>query len=163
MKTKKPRIYTRVDGRLRPLDDEAVLAAAGDILLSRLHDGPLLDSPETVRKFLQCKLGTRDSEVFSVLLLDAKHRLLEYREMFQGTLNGTAVYPREVVRTALQCNAASVLCCHNHPSGVAEPSKADEMLTTRLREALSIVDIRLLDHLIVCCGEVTSFSERGLI
>ncbi len=164
MKTKKPaRIYTRVNGRLQSLDEDGVLEAASNILLSRLHDGPVLDNPDTVRQFLQCKIGTGDAEVFAALFLDTRNRLLGYRSLFQGTLNGTAVYPREVVRAALGYNAGAVICTHNHPSGVAEPSRSDEILTTKLKEALALVDIRLLDHLIVCGGEVLSFSERGLI
>jgi DNA repair protein RadC len=101
--------------------------------------------------------------VFSCLYLDNRHRVLAFEELFRGTLNGTAVYPREIIKRALEHNAAAVILVHNHPSGVAEPSRADELLTTRVREALQLVDVRLLDHLVVGDGEVVSFSERGLL
>ncbi|MBI3778949.1 MAG: DNA repair protein RadC, partial [Gammaproteobacteria bacterium] len=120
-------------------------------------------STRDTKDFLQAQLRDRKNEVFGVLFLDNRHRVLEFEELFQGTLNGTAVYPREVVKRALKHNAAAVILVHNHPSGVAEPSRADELLTTRLKEALTLVDIRLLDHLVVGDGEMVSFSERGLI
>ena len=106
--------------------------------------------------------GRRNGEVFAVLFLDNRHRVLACEELFVGTLNGTAVYPREVVRRALHHNCAAVIFSHNHPSGNPEPSRADEVLTTRLREALSLVDVRVLDHLVIG-DQVVSFSERGLL
>ncbi len=121
-------------------------------------------SPSAVRQWLQLNLSQRPHEIFMALWLDAQNRLLSAEELFQGTLTQTSVYPREVVKAALRHNAAAVILAHNHPSGVAEPSSADEMLTRNLKEALSLVDVRLLDHFIVA-GTVRplSFAERGLI
>jgi DNA repair protein RadC len=101
--------------------------------------------------------------VFACLFLDNRHRVIEYRELFNGTIDGASVHPREVVRQALTANAAAVIFAHNHPSGVAEPSRADELLTRRLKEALALVDIRVLDHLVVGDGDAVSFAERGLL
>ena len=127
-----------------------------------LSAAPVFDRPEAVRQFLQLHLGGQPHEVFAVMFLDAQHRLLAMEEMFRGTLTQTSVYPREVVKRALAHNAAAVVVAHNHPSGVAEPSRADEHLTQTLRQALALVDVRLLDHLIVGAGTVTSMAERGL-
>ena len=132
-------------------------------LAERLKRGVALQSVEDTRAYLQAELRDRTQEVFCCLFLDNRHRVLAFEELFRGTLNGTAVYPREVVRRALSHNAAAVILVHNHPSGVAEPSRADELLTTRLREALALIEVRLLDHLIVGDGEMVSFGERGLI
>jgi DNA repair protein RadC len=128
-----------------------------------LARGPALGSPRAAHEYLRARLRDRPHEVFCCLFLDNRHRVLAFEELFRGTLSGTAVYPREVVRRALAHNAAAVIFAHNHPSGVAEPSRADELLTRRLREALELVDIRTLDHLVVGDGEVVSFSERGLL
>ena len=128
-----------------------------------LSTGPALASPDTAREFLLAQLRDRPHEVFCCLYLDARHRLIAFEELFRGTIDGAAVHPREVVRQSLARNAAAVIFAHNHPSGVAEPSQADELITQRLRAALALVDIRVLDHLIVgddCC---TSFAERGLL
>lgn len=123
----------------------------------------VMSNPEVAKNFLRLKLAERQAEVFAVMFLDNRHRLLRYEEMFFGTIDGASVHPREVVKRALEVNAAAVIFSHNHPSGVAEPSQADMHLTRRLKEALSLVDIRVLDHLIVGELEVTSFAERGLI
>lgn len=130
---------------------------------TRLARGEALESPQDTRDFLQASLRDRPYEVFCCLFLDNRHRVLAFEELFRGTLNGTAVYPREVVKRALAINAAAVILVHNHPSGVAEPSRADETLTERLKEALSLVEVRVLDHIVVGDGESVSFSERGLI
>ncbi len=122
-----------------------------------------LTSTQDTKDFLQAQLRDRPHEVFCVLFLDNRHRVLAFEELFRGTLNGTAVYPREIVKRALKHNAAAVILVHNHPSGVAEPSRADETLTQRLKEALTLVDVRLLDHLVIGDGETVSFSERGLL
>jgi DNA repair protein RadC len=122
-----------------------------------------MTSPQAVRDFLSIKLGALEHESFCVLLLDSRHRLIEYVELFRGTIDGASVHPREVVKLALAKNAAALVLAHPHPSGVAEPSHADELITKRLTEALSLVDIRVLDHVIVAGGEVSSFAERGLI
>jgi DNA repair protein RadC len=132
-------------------------------LEARVVRGEGLESPDDTLKFLQASLRDRAYEVFCCLFLDNRHRVIAFEELFRGTLNGTAVYPREVVRRALALNAAAVILVHNHPSGVAEPSRADEALTQRLTEALSLVDVRVLDHLVVGDGETVSFSERGLL
>lgn len=123
----------------------------------------LLDSPHKVRDYLALRIGRLQHEVFAVLFLDAQNRLIDDEELFRGTLTQTSVYPREVVRRALQHNAAAVIFAHNHPSGLAEPSRADELLTRVLRDALSLVDVRVLDHVIVAGAMSVSFAERGLL
>jgi DNA repair protein RadC len=128
-----------------------------------LSRGPALSSSRDTRDYLIARLRDRPHEVFCCLYLDNRHRVLGFEELFAGTLNGTAVYPREVVKRALAANAAALIFAHNHPSGVAEPSAADEQLTRRLKEALALVDIRVLDHLVIGDGEVVSFCERGLL
>jgi len=129
----------------------------------KIRRGTSMTSPQAVRDFLSIKLGALEHESFCVLLLDSRHRLIEYVELFRGTIDGASVHPREVVKLALAKNAAALVLAHPHPSGVAEPSHADELITKRLTEALSLVDIRVLDHVIVAGGEVSSFAERGLI
>ena len=125
--------------------------------------GDALSSPEAVRDYLRLALATRPVEVFIGLFLDTQHRLIAADELFHGTLAQTSVFPREVVKAALGYNAAAVIFAHNHPSGVAEPSRADELLTQSLKQALSLVDIRTLDHFVVAGPTVLSFAERGLI
>jgi len=132
-------------------------------LEARLPRGEPLQSPRDTLAFLQASLRDRPYEVFCCLFLDNRHRVLAFEELFRGTLNGTAVYPREIVKRAMALNAAAVILVHNHPSGVAEPSRADEVLTERLKEALSLIEVRVLDHIVVGDGEAVSFSERGLI
>ena len=128
-----------------------------------LTRGVALESSRDTREYLKACLRDLTHEVFCGLFLDNRHRVIAFEELFAGTLNGTAVYPREVVKHALRHNAAAVIFAHNHPSGVAEPSRADEVLTARLKEALALVDIRVLDHVVVGDGDMVSFSERGLI
>jgi len=122
-----------------------------------------MTSPRAVRDYLQLSLGGRPHEVFVTLFLDAQNRLLGCEELFRGTLTQTSVYPREVVKTALRYNAAAVIFAHNHPSGVAEPSRADELLTQTLKQALALVEIKTLDHFIVAGSQTVSFAERGLL
>lgn len=141
----------------------AVVELARRSLQQRLADRPAFESPTRVREYLQLQLASREHEVFAVLFLDAQHRLLQFDEMFRGTLTQTSVYPREVVRRALALNAAAVILAHNHPSGVAEPSRADEFLTQSLKSALALVDVRVLDHMVVARSQVVSFAERGLL
>lgn len=150
-------------GEAKYVQLQAGLEMGRRYLAERLVRGESLSSTADTRQFLQAQLRDRQNEVFCALFLDNRHRVLVFEELFQGTLNGTAVYPREVVKQALKYNAAAVILAHNHPSGVAEPSRADEQLTSRLKEALALVDIRLLDHLVVGDGEMVSFSERGLL
>ena len=125
--------------------------------------GDALTSPEKVRDYLKLSLASLPHEAFVVLFLDSQHRLLAAEELFRGTLAQTSVYPREVVKAALARNAAAVIFAHNHPSGVAEPSRADELLTQALKQALALVDIRTLDHFVVAGHRVVSFAERGLL
>ncbi len=129
----------------------------------RLARGAALESTRDTRDYLMARLRDLKLEVFCALFLDTRHRVLAFEELARGTINGTAVYAREVVRQALRHNAAAVIFAHNHPSGVAEPSHADEVLTRRLKEALALVEIRVLDHLVVGDGEMVSFCERGLL
>ena len=152
-----------VAGAYRPAQAHEILDAAQQLLLRQLHEGPIFDSPQAARDYLCIKLGLLEHEVFAVLMLDAQHRLIEYVELFRGTVSQTSVYPREVVKEALACNAAAMILAHNHPSGLAEPSRADELLTQTLKAALALVDVRVLDHLIVAGKRVLSFAERGLL
>ncbi len=122
-----------------------------------------LTSPTTVRDYLRLQLATRECEIFAVLFLTNRHRAIAFAEMFRGTIDGASVHAREVVKEVLRHNAAAVILCHNHPSGASEPSRADEAITRRLTEALALVDVRVLDHLIVGGSEITSFAERGLL
>ncbi len=142
---------------------QAAMEMARRVMDEPLKQGDPLRSPEDTRRYLCSRLGTYPHEVFAGLFLDNRHRVIRYLELFRGTIDGAAVYPREVVRQALEYNAAAVIFAHNHPSGVAEPSQADISLTRRLKEALSLVDIRVLDHMVVGHGEVISLAERGLM
>ena len=130
-----------------------------DVLRAR----PALNAPDATRRFLLAQLRDRPYEVFCCLYLDNRHRLIAFEELFRGTLNGASVYPREVLRQTLFHNAASVILAHNHPSGVLEPSQPDESITVRLRDALALVDVRVLDHFIVGDGSCFSFAEHGLL
>ncbi|CAD5372338.1 DNA repair protein RadC [Rubrivivax sp. A210] len=141
----------------------AVMEMARRALAQPLREAPVFDAPERVKQYLALHLGGLGEEVFAVLFLDAQHRLLELEKMFHGTLTQTSVYPREVVRRALALNAGAVVLAHNHPSGLAEPSRADEYLTQTLKSALQLVDVRVLDHVIVGQGQVVSMAERGLL
>ena len=142
---------------------QAVLAMATRELKDGLKRGAALTSPQQATSLVCQHLRPRSQEVFSCLWLDSRHRLIELQDLFFGTINGASVYPREVVRAALRHNAAAVILAHNHPSGVAEPSQADKQLTTRLSDALSLVDVRVLDHIVVGDGESVSFADRGLL
>lgn len=152
-----------VAGDYRPAEAGEVLQAAQRLLGRQLPGREVLSSPQVVRDFLRVKLGALEHEVFAVLMLDAQHRLIEYVELFRGTVSQTSVYPREVVKESLARNAAALILVHNHPSGVAEPSRADEHLTQTLKAALALVDVRVLDHLVVASSVVLSFAERGLL
>jgi DNA repair protein RadC len=123
----------------------------------------LLTSPGAVRDYLRLAIGARRQEVFVCIWLDAQHRVIRFDEPFRGTLTQTSVYPREIVKSALEVNAAAVIFAHNHPSGAAQPSQADELLTRSLKEALALVDIKVLDHFIVAGNQAISFAERGLV
>ena len=142
---------------------QAVMEMARRTLKEKLATGNALNSPSAVRDFLRMKLQALPHEVFFVLFLDAQNRVIGSEELFRGTLTQTSVYPREVVKRALHHNAGAVIFAHNHPSGVAEPSHADETLTQALKQALALIDVRVLDHFIVAGSGVLSFAERGLI
>ncbi len=142
---------------------QAVLELARRSLREEIRRDPALSSPDKVRDYLKMTLARRQHEVFMALCLDAQNRLLTADGLFRGTLTQTSVYPREVVKRALAVNAASVIFAHNHPSGVAEPSRSDELLTASLKQALGLVDVRVLDHVIVAGSSTVSFAERGLI
>ena len=122
-----------------------------------------ITSPSDTHKFLRLKLAHLEHEVFAVIFLDNRHQTIKYEEMFRGTIDGASVYPREVVKRALQLNAAAIIIAHNHPSGVTDPSQADEAITHRIKVACALVDIRLLDHLIVSKTESTSLAERCVL
>ena len=141
----------------------AVVELARRALAQELTHRPVFDAPAKVKSYLQLQLGAREFEVFAVMFLDAHSRLIKLEEMFRGTITQTSVYPREVVKRALDIGAAAVILAHNHPSGAAEPSKADEYLTQTLTSALKLVDVRVLDHFVVGAHDVVSFAERGLL
>ena len=128
-----------------------------------LRQAPALTSPGAVRDYLRLALGRRPHEVFACIWLDAQHRVTAFEEPFRGTLTQTSVYPREIVKSALAANAAAVIFAHNHPSGAAQPSRADELLTRSLKEALALVDVKVLDHFVVAGHQAISFAERGLL
>ncbi len=150
-------------GRAKYVQLQAVLEMARRALKEEVHAGDALNSPRAVRDYLRLILQGRQQEVFVALFLDAQHRVIAIEELFQGTLTQTSVYPREVVKRALHHNAAAMIFAHNHPSGVAEPSQSDQMLTDALKQALGLVDVRVLDHFIVAGTVCLSFAERGLL
>ena len=145
-----------------------IISAAKELFVRALEEdisihSTSFNSPNVVKDYLRLVLGGRQQEVFMVLFLDAQHRLIASEEMFHGTLTQTSVYPREVVKRALIHNAAAVMLSHNHPSGMSEPSSSDRMLTDALKQALGLVDVRVLDHIVIGEQEALSFAERGLI
>ena len=141
----------------------AVLELARRAMAEQLAERTVFEAPDSVKRYLQLHLAGRPHEVFAVLFLDSQHRLIALEELFRGTLNQTSVYPREVVQRALHHHAAALVLAHNHPSGSVEPSRADEALTQRLKAALALVDVRVLDHVIVGPGQALSMAERGLV
>jgi len=150
-------------GLARYAELQAAVEIARRQLTETLREGPLLASPQATRDFLTARLRDLEHEVFCCLYLDNRHRLIRFEPLFRGTIDGASVHPREVVKQALQWNSAAVIIAHNHPSGVPEPSRADELITGRVKEALALVDIRLLDHIIIGDGASVSLAERGLI
>ncbi len=150
-------------GQAKYVQMQAVLEMSRRALGEEMRSGDALNSPRAVRDYLQLLLRGREQEVFMVLFLDAQHRVLAAEELFHGTLTQTSVYPREVVKRALHHNAAATILAHNHPSGVAEPSHSDQLLTDALKQALALVDVRVLDHFIVAGAGCLSFAERGLV
>ena len=157
-------LFTRdAEGVTRSATEEEILDAARALLARRVRRGRALSSPRHTRDYLRLALATHDHELFAILFLDNRHRVIEFVPLFRGTVDGASVYPREVVKEALARNAAAVILAHNHPSGIAEPSQADEHITTRIRDALALVDIRVLDHFVVTGDAIVSFAERGLL
>jgi len=145
------------------MTSDQVIRRALQLLDERMRNGPTLQSPDTVRDYLKLLLHDREREVFVAVFLDAQHRVISADELFRGTLSQTSVYPREVVKAALKRNAASVIFAHNHPSGVAEPSRSDELLTRALKDALALIEVTVLDHFVVAGPASVSFAERGLL
>lgn len=156
-------LVREADGVYRRATTDEVLAEARKYLARFMRGTVLFTSPQVVKDHLRMTIGVQEHESFVVLFLDTQHRLIEVREMFRGSLSQTSVYPREVVKAALALNAGAVVLAHNHPSGSAEPSRADEFLTQTLKAALMLVDVRVLDHFVVCADAVTSMAERGLM
>lgn len=152
-----------VQGRYRLANPAEVLDAAQAVLARRLPDTPYLDSPTAVKDYLRLRLSALEHEVFAVIHLNAHHRVIEYVEMFRGSVTQASVYPREIVKEALLRNTVAMVLVHNHPTGDATPSRADEALTQTIKSTLSLVDVRVLDHLIVAGQEVRSMAEMGLI
>jgi DNA repair protein RadC len=145
-------------------DERALIAQAIACLEARYHvRKEALTSPDETRDYLKLRLAGVPYEVFAMLLLDNRHRVMRYVELFRGTIDGASVHPREVVRLVISANAAAVIMAHNHPSGVAEPSQSDLRITKRLQDALSLIEVRVLDHIVIGEGEGTSFAERGLL
>ncbi|MGH8141082.1 MAG: JAB domain-containing protein [Steroidobacteraceae bacterium] len=149
------------NGTAEPATAEQILAAARHVLSHRVRRGATLSSPQDVRDFLAVRLGHLDYEVFSLVLVDQRHRLIEYVELFRGTIDGASVHPREVVKLVLEKQAAACLIVHNHPSQVGEFSQADELITKRLISVLQSIDVRVLDHFLVTGGTVVSMAELG--
>ncbi len=145
-----------------PVTADRVLDAAAEILAARTLRGDQYCNPDATKTYLSCKLKHHEREVFAVMFLDNQHRLIAFEELFFGTIDSASVYPREVLKAALKVNAAALIFAHNHPSGDATPSQADKQITQRLKEALALVDIRVLDHIVVGDSAI-SFAERGLL
>lgn len=149
-------------GQAKYVQLQAVVEMSRRFLNDKIKRGDALNNVADVKNYLQARLKNYPYEVFACLFLDNKHRLIEYEELFRGTIDGASVHPREIIRRALHHNAAAVVMAHNHPSGVAEPSQSDQRITDKLNTALQLIDVRLLDHFIIG-DEIVSFAERGLI
>ena len=149
--------------RYRPANADQVIEAARQVVDQRMQRGTSFSDPSVARGFFRDKLAGLEREVFAVVFLDSRHRMIDYAELFFGTIDGAAVHPREVVRQALLHNAGALLIAHNHPSGSPEPSAADRALTARLKQALALIDVRLLDHIVVGGAMTTSLAERGWV
>ena len=171
MKKTESSVETVVEDRLAGLkpsslsdvEKQSVVTLAMKVLAIKHRAGRPLSNPEATRNYLRLRLADYRNEVFGSLFLDTRHRIIVVRELFQGTIDGASIHPRVVVQQALEANAAAMVFFHNHPSGVAEASHADEAITRRLKDALALVDVRVLDHFVVSAGESVSFAERGLL
>ena len=157
------RLFGLTPADLNDVEKQSVITLAMKVLSIKHRAGRVLSKPDETRNFLRLRLADYRNEVFGCLFLDNRHRIIAVRELFQGTIDGASVYPRVVVQQAMEVNAAAMVFFHNHPSGVAEPSHADEVITRRLKDALALVDVRVLDHFVVSAGESVSFAERGLL
>ena len=157
------RLFGLTPADLNDVEKQSVITLAMKVLSIKHRAGRVLSKPDETRDFLRLRLADYRNEVFGCLFLDNRHRIIAVRELFQGTIDGASVYPRVVVQQAMEVNAAAMVFFHNHPSGVAEPSHADEAITRRLKDALALVDVRVLDHFVVSAGESVSFAERGLL
>ena len=146
-----------------PVSADQIIEKAKILLSRRFRRGTALSSPNDTRDYLQIQMAGLEREIFGVIYLDNRHKIIDRKNVFFGTIDGASVYPREIVKESLALNAAAVVFYHNHPSGIPEPSRADEILTKRLKDALALVDIRVLDHLVIGIDSVVSFAERGLI
>lgn len=155
--------FKGLGGNAKRAELVAVLEVARRTIAQQLREREVFESPAAVKHYLQLQLARKDHEVFGVLFLDAQHRLLAFDELFRGTLTQTSVYPREVVKRALEHHASAVVLAHNHPSGSVQPSRADESLTQTLKAALALIDVRVLDHVIVGPGQALSMAEKGLM
>lgn len=147
----------------RPVTADELIGIAIELIAARFTRGALLNCPAESQAYLISQLAGLEHEVFACLFLDNRHRVIEFRKLFRGTIDGCSVHPREVVKTALLLNAAAVIFAHNHPSGMPEPSQADLILTKRLQDALAMVDVRVLNHIVVGGVETVSLAERGLL
>lgn len=156
-------LFVRAGARYALAGQEQILTAAQGIVDARMVRGVSFKDPTVACEFFRDKLGHLEREVFAAVMLDSRHRLIEYAELFQGTIDGAEVHPREVARHALRLNAAALIVAHNHPSGEAEPSAADRAVTARLKQALALLDIRLLDHIIIGGRQSLSMGGKGLI
>ena len=147
------------------IHERAIIDAALSIIDHHLRNtsGVVIDCPQRLKDYMRLQLGGLEHEAFGVMFLDSRHRLIAYEQMFRGTLAHTSVHPREIVKRALALNASAVCLAHNHPSGAAEPSRADELVTQAVKAALQLVDVRVIDHVVVGCGQAMSFAERGLL
>ncbi len=158
-----PTLFVRESTRYAPAGAEQVLHAAQEIVDARMVRGTSFKDPAVACDFFRDKLGHREREVFAAVMLDVRHRLIDYVELFLGTIDGAEIHPREVARVALRLNAAAVLVSHNHPSGDVQPSAADRAVTVRLKQALALLDIRLLDHIIIGGRQSLSMAARGWV
>jgi len=149
--------------RYRIATGDAILEAARAVVDKRMQRGDSFGDPRASSAFFQAKLAGLEREVFAAVMLDTRHRMIEYVELFQGTIDGAEVHPREVVRRALRCNAAALIVAHNHPSGSTDPSAADRAVTSRLKQALALVEVRLLDHIVVGGTKATSMAALGMV
>lgn len=158
-----PLLVRDAHGRYLPASADEILEAARQVIDQKMQRGADFGSPADVKAYLRAKLGGLDHEVFAVLFLDNRHRLIEYVEMFRGTIDGASVHSREVVKETLRFNAAAVILAHPHPSGNPEPSQADKAITRQLTEALALIEVRVLDHLVIAGNNTVSMAERGLL